>query len=67
VRGLGLLVGLQLDQAAGDIAEKAREQGVLVITAGAGDVIRLVPPLVCLDEEINVVVEIIAKCINDLS
>jgi acetylornithine aminotransferase len=66
VRGSGLLVGVQLDQPAGDVVAKAREEGVIVITAGKGDVIRLAPPLVCLDEEIDTVVEVLAKCINDL-
>jgi acetylornithine/succinyldiaminopimelate/putrescine aminotransferase len=34
VRGLGLLVGVQLDFNAGPIVEAAREAGVLIITAG---------------------------------
>ena len=66
VRGSGLLVGVQLDQAAGSIVSKAREQGVIVITAGAGDVVRLAPPLTCLDEEIDVVVDVLGQCIASL-
>ena len=66
VRGSGLICGVQLDQAAGGVVEKAREAGVIVITAGAGDVIRLVPPLTCLDEEIDTVVGVIAKCLSEL-
>jgi len=57
---------VQLDQPAGPIVEKARQEGVIVITAGAGDVIRLVPPLTCLDEEIDTVVEVVAKCLSEL-
>lgn len=53
VRGLGLLVGVQLDQAAGPVVEAARAEGLLIITAGKGDVIRLVPPLVITDAEID--------------
>jgi acetylornithine aminotransferase len=34
VRGLGLLVGVQLDFMAGPIVEAARAAGVLIITAG---------------------------------
>lgn len=34
VRGLGLLVGIQLDFMAGPVVEAARAAGVLVITAG---------------------------------
>jgi acetylornithine aminotransferase len=58
---------VQLDQASGPVVEKAREKGVIVITAGAGDVVRLVPPLNCLDEEIDVVVEVLSECFGELS
>lgn len=46
VKGKGLLLGLQLSPAldAGKVVEKAREYGLLVITAG-GNVIRIVPAL----------------------
>ena len=59
-------MGVQLDQPAGEVVKAAREEGVIVITAGAGDVIRMAPPLVCLDEEIDTVVEIVCQCINKL-
>jgi acetylornithine aminotransferase len=47
------LIGVELDVAAGGVVEAAREQGVIVITAGAGNVIRMVPPLTCTDAEID--------------
>ena len=53
VRGMGLLVGVELDQAAGKAVEVARGDGMLIITAGKGDVVRLVPPLVISNEEID--------------
>jgi acetylornithine aminotransferase len=53
VRGVGLLVGVQLDVMAGKVVEAARAEGLLIITAGKGDVVRLVPPLVISDEEID--------------
>lgn len=53
VRGLGLLVGIQLDVMAGPAVEAARKAGLLIITAGKGDVVRLVPPLVITNEEID--------------
>ncbi len=43
---MGLLVGVQLDIPAGPVVDAAREMGVLAITAGNGNIIRLVPPLV---------------------
>lgn len=66
VRGSGLLVGIQLSKAAGGIVSAARANGVIVITAGAGDVVRLVPPLNCTDEEIDECVKVLAECISEL-
>lgn len=62
IRGLGLICGVQLDQAAGPIVEAARKRGLLVITAGKGDVIRLVPPLTVRDEEIQSCCAILKEC-----
>ncbi len=44
-RGLGLMQGLVLDIPVGQVAAKALEAGLIVITAGS-DVLRFVPPLV---------------------
>ncbi len=38
---------------AGPVVSAAREKGVLIITAGKGDIVRLVPPLVVTDQEID--------------
>ena len=46
MRGLGLICGVQLDVPAGPLVGAARERGLLVITAGKGDIVRLVPPLI---------------------
>jgi acetylornithine/N-succinyldiaminopimelate aminotransferase len=43
-RGRGLLVGVELDRAAADVVDAARERGLLVLTAGE-NVVRLAPPL----------------------
>ncbi|KAI7843566.1 hypothetical protein COHA_002808 [Chlorella ohadii] len=53
VRGLGLICGIQLDQMAGPLVAAARDRGVIVITAGKGDIVRLVPPLIVSEEEIE--------------
>ena len=39
-----------------------REEGLLVISAGAGNVLRLVPPLIITKEDVDQAVAIIAKC-----
>jgi acetylornithine aminotransferase len=62
VRGSGLLVGIQLDVAAGPLVSACIDAGLLVITAGAGDVVRLAPPLVITNEELDRAVDILVKC-----
>ena len=58
VRGRGLLVGIELDRPASDVVEAAREQGVLVLTAGE-NVVRLAPPLTVRADEIAEVLEVL--------
>lgn len=64
VRGSGLLVGVQLDVSAGPWVDAAREKGVLAITAGKGDVLRLAPPLVITREEIDLVIQRLAESLS---
>lgn len=45
VRGMGLLVALELDRPAGPLVAACREQGLLVLTAGE-QVLRMTPPLI---------------------
>lgn len=40
-------------QAAGPVCTVARDMGLIAITAGAGDVIRLVPPLIVTEADID--------------
>lgn len=61
IRGVGLIVGIQLDVSAGPMVEAARENGILAITAGKGDVVRLVPPLVITEGELEKAAEMLAK------
>jgi len=56
VRGLGLMLGIELKEKAGPYVQKLTEKGVIVLLAGA-TVIRLLPPLVITKEEIDTVVE----------
>lgn len=51
VRGLGLLIGLEVDEAASYVS-KLREKGVLILTAGP-NVIRILPPLTVNLEEVS--------------
>ncbi len=58
VRGLGLMIGIDLKGRAMPVAQALMELGVLVLTAGS-TVLRLLPPLVITPAEIDMVVEAI--------
>ncbi len=52
VRGLGLMLGIELKEKAGPYLQQLMEKGVIVLLAGP-TVIRLLPPLVITKEEID--------------
>lgn len=60
-RGKGLMQGLVLEgKPVGDVVNKALENGLLIISAG-GNVLRLVPPLVITEEDIDEMMEKLKK------
>lgn len=48
-------------QPAGPLVEMCRDMGLIVITAGKGDVVRLVPPLIVSEAEIDQAIATIAE------
>jgi predicted acetylornithine/succinylornithine family transaminase len=58
VRGRGLMWGIELTEPAGPVITACRERGLLVATAGPA-VVRLVPPLVIAETELERAVEIL--------
>ncbi|KAL6144898.1 hypothetical protein ACLB2K_055588 [Fragaria x ananassa] len=66
VRGLGLIVGVELDVSASPLVDACRNSGLLIITAGKGNVIRLVPPLIISKPELEQAAEIMSKCLPAL-
>ena len=56
-RGMGLMQGLEMTIPVGQVAAKALEKGLIIITAGS-NVVRFVPPLVIEKEHVD---EMIAK------
>jgi acetylornithine/N-succinyldiaminopimelate aminotransferase len=64
VRGSGMLVGIRCVVTAGDIVAKAREQGLLVLTAG-DNVLRILPPLTITPKEIDEAVAILDKVASE--
>ena len=63
VRGRGLLWGIELSEPAAPFVAAARERGLLVLTAGP-DVIRLIPPLVITDPELERGVAILEEVLS---
>ncbi len=55
IRGLGLMIGMELKEKAGKYVQLLMDRGVIALMAGA-TVIRLLPPLVITREEIDTVV-----------
>jgi acetylornithine/LysW-gamma-L-lysine aminotransferase len=64
VRGLGLMLGIELKEKAGPHVQALMEKGVIVLLAGA-TVIRLLPPLVITREEIDTVVKALREILED--
>ena len=58
IRGIGLMIGLELDRPAKDAQAGARDRGLLVLTAGE-TVLRLMPPLTVQRDEIDEAVRIL--------
>ena len=63
VRGLGLMVGIELRERVQPALERLTERGVLALTAG-NQVIRLVPPLVITASQIDQVLAVIAEVLR---
>ncbi|RLK48840.1 acetylornithine aminotransferase [Alkalispirillum mobile] len=63
VRGLGLMIGIELDRPCPELVGEALEQGLL-INVTAGSVVRLLPPLVISDEEADRIVSGVTELIQ---
>ena len=63
-RGVGLMQGIECDKPVGDIIQKAIENGLLLINAGA-NVIRFLPPLIVSKREIDEMIAILDACFSD--
>jgi len=64
VRGLGLMVGLELRTRAGPIIQDLMSRGVLALTAGA-TVLRLLPPLTITRDELDFVIVAIEEALHE--
>jgi predicted acetylornithine/succinylornithine family transaminase len=64
VRGLGLLLGAELDRPAAAVVDACREHGLLVGSAGER-VLRLTPPLIVGPEEIDEALSVLEEVLTD--
>lgn len=63
VRRMGLMVGIEIEGNAHDIAVKCVENGLIIITAK--NLLRMLPPLVITNEEIDEAVQILDKTLKE--
>lgn len=66
VRGVGLLNGIELTVKAAGVVKALQERGVLALTASPL-VLRLLPPFVATEEQIDEVAETVEKVLEDYS
>ena len=63
IRGMGLMLGIELDRPCGDIVKSALEAGILT-NVTQDSVIRLVPPLIINESEAREIVARLAPVIK---
>lgn len=66
VRGMGLMLGMELTQPGRDIVNKCLEQGS-IINCTAGNVLRFVPPLIVTKDDIDEVCDILERVLPDFA
>jgi len=64
IRGMGLLVGIELDRECSEIVALARSEGLL-INVTAGNIVRLLPPLILSDTETQELIDTISVLIEN--
>ncbi|KAL3528934.1 hypothetical protein ACH5RR_008256 [Cinchona calisaya] len=66
VGGLGLIIGIELDVSASPLVDACQQSGLLILIAGKGNVVRLVPPLIILEQELDIAAEVLLDCLPAL-
>lgn len=66
VRGIGLMMGMELSMPAGEIVSAARKSGLILISAGT-NIIRFVPPLIVEKEHIDMMCGILDNIFKDVN
>ena len=63
VKGMGLILGLEVDFPLTDIIKKAQGKGLLILSAGS-NTIRLLPPLIITKKEANIAYNILNEILK---
>lgn len=63
IRGLGLMIGIELDRDCGELVQQALDKGLL-INVTAGSVVRLLPPLILTDEQADQIITTVCDLIK---
>ena len=63
IRAKGLMIAVQLDRPCAELVKAGLDAGIL-INVTAGDVIRLLPPLIITDEQADKIVELVSELIS---
>ena len=63
IRGMGLMIGIELDRPCGEVTRRCLEAG-LVVNVTAESVVRLLPPLVIKREECEQLVSILSGVVK---
>lgn len=63
-RGLGLMIGLEFDRPVKDIVKACLDHGLIVVTAGA-NVIRMLPPFIIEEKDVDQMIDILEKAIQE--
>ena len=66
IRGRGLLIGIELDRPCAELTQRALAAGYL-INVTAERTIRLLPPLILTDEEVQHLIEGVVRLVNDFT
>ena len=66
IRGKGLMLGIELEQAYPDLAQRFLDQGLVVNITGGGKVIRLLPSVLMTEKQAKQVAEIIHDMVMSL-
>ena len=64
VRGLGLMIGIELEEDCGDLITQALDKKLL-INVTAGNVIRLLPPLIISQQQADTIIETVCELVTN--